>query len=301
MNLLKLVLAGALLMIAPATAFAQNCAFVAGDTVFKEPNASDARIATFLQDLGPARTNAGINTRQLAEQVAVTMNAHAKLIDGIPAECRGVTQLANGFLVVNGLSGTFTDAEFAAKIRTTGFKVPTIMTPPASAPLPSSAAAQTPPAPIHASAAVHSAPATVQKIIERLPEAERKKIERLMSDQARIQKDIQSLKGKQEFTKADEARVKTLETNLAALDSWAVGWVADQNRRLNVLLGADGKGGHIGDLRKVDVDHDRRLDTLEARKSWSLKKDLPITLLWVFVIGCIGLFSVLFFVIFRRP
>lgn len=213
MQLRNILFAGALLVMAPASAaLAEECTFVPGDTVLQERGASDQRITQFLSDLGASRSGQTINTRIFSEQVALTM-VQGNLAERVSAACRN--QLAAGFTSVNGLQGKMTDAQFATKVRSTGFRLPTMVAvAQAPAPPPAAVAASLPqaaPLPI-----AQPAPPPVQ--VARLSPADRATLESLTTERAQLRGQISELRGRPFITSNDRQLLDSLQGNLDAIN-----------------------------------------------------------------------------------
>ena len=209
MQLRNILFAVALLVMAPASAaLAEECTFVPGDTVLQERGASDQRITQFLSDLGASRSGQTINMRIFSEQVALTM-VQGNLAERVSAACRN--QLAAGFTSVNGLQGTMTDAQFATKVRSTGFRLPTMVAV-AQAPAPPPAAAAASPLPI-----AQPAPPPVQ--VARLSPADRATLESLTTERAQLRGQISELRGRPFITSNDRQLLDSLQGNLDAINT----------------------------------------------------------------------------------
>lgn len=124
-NLFQSFLIAVALLLVPAMASAQVCHFVASQArVLKTPDQAKAEgYLRHLEKLSAYSRDTGINTHKFAKLSAIQM-VQQKKVDQIVPECRDEAKMAEGFLLVNGLSGTMTEAEFFERVRTTGFILP---------------------------------------------------------------------------------------------------------------------------------------------------------------------------------
>ena len=208
-NLRNVLIAGAFVsMMVPAAASAEDCTFIPGDTVLQERGASDQRINQFLGDLGASRSGQTINARLFSEQVALTMGER-NLAQNVTVACR--SQLAPGFMKINNLPETITDQQFAVIVRSTGFRLPTMVAA-AQAPAP-------PPAAVAASLpqpAVAPAPTIIREV---LTPADQQRLRSLESERAELRKDIARLKQRPVISSTDRKLLDSLQGNLDAINT----------------------------------------------------------------------------------
>lgn len=276
-NLFSSILVAGALALVPATVFAQTCTFGPGDTIWADPQASDAKINDFLSGLNGARSQSGINTRLMAEQLAATMHAQ-QLLGGIAPECREPQQIAQGFLKVNGLPSSMSDRDFATRVRTTGFKLPITAAPAPPPPPAPPVAAAVPVAPVApAVAAAVPAPVNYQPQIDKL----QKQLEELkarpvtsLTDRERQQLASlpQAITELQAAQNAAAAAKRTAEEQAAKATDQATSAAGSAGTAASAATNADAsKTAAERAAKAAQTAAAQAAASAEAAKAWSLK------------------------------